>query len=86
MSKLPDDTTVDRPTLPPFHPGRLRECQDALAGAVTSVMDNAEAAGWTITEITIAIAALADEVMLHEVDVETTNFLLSKVIQQRGQG
>ena len=49
-------------------------------------MDNAEAAGWTITEITIAIAALADEVMLHEVDVETTNFLLSKVIQQRGQG
>lgn len=81
-----DDVTIDRPTLPPFRPGRLRECQDALASALTKTMDDAEAAGWTITEITLAIAALADEVMLHEVDVEATNFLLSGLIAQRRGG
>ena len=80
--KHQDDVRVDRPTLPPFHPDRIRECQDAMAGAVTAVMDNAEAAGWTIAEITIAIAALADEVMLHEVDIEETNFLLGKDLRR----
>jgi hypothetical protein len=80
--KHPDDICVDRPTLPPFHPARIRECQDAMAGAVTAVMDNAEAADWTIAEITIAVAALADEVMLHEVDIEETNFLLGKVVRR----
>lgn len=79
-NKHPDDTSVDRPTLPPFHPDRLRECQDALAGAITAVMDDAESAGWTIAEITIAIAALADEIMLNEVDVEETNFLMRKLV------
>ena len=80
--KHPDDVSVDRPPLPPFHPDRIRECQDAMAGAVTAVMDNAEAAGWTIAEITIAIVALADEVMLNEVDIEETNFLLGKVLRR----
>jgi hypothetical protein len=80
--KHPDDVSVDRPTLPPFHPDRIRECQEAMAGAVTAVMENAEAAGWTIAEITIAISALADEIMLHEVDVEDTNFLLRKVLRR----
>lgn len=83
MSRRPDDVTVDRPTLPPFHPDRLRECQDALVGALTKLMDDAEASGWSITEITLAISVLADEVMLHEVDVEATNFLLSGLIEQR---
>ena len=82
IPKQPDDISVDRPTLPPFHPQRIRECQDALAGAVTAVMDNAEAAGWTITEITIAISALADEIMLHEVDLEETNFILRDVLRR----
>ena len=82
IERHPDDISVDRPTLPPFHPQRLRECQDALAGAVTAVMDNAEAAGWTIAEITIALAALADEIMLHEVDIEETNFLLRDVLKR----
>lgn len=80
--KHPDDASVNRPLLPPFHPDRIRELQDAMAGAVTAVMDNAEAAGWTIAEITTAIAALADEVMLHEVDIEETNFLLAKVLRR----
>ena len=82
IQKQPDDISVDRPTLPPFHPQRIRECQDALAGAVTTVMDNAEAAGWTIAEITIAMSALADEIMLHEVDIEETNFLLRDVLKR----
>ena len=80
----PADTSIDRPMYPPFHPGRLRECQEAVAGALTKLMDDAEAAGWTITEITLAISALADEVMLNEVDVEQTNFILSRLFERRG--
>lgn len=82
MNKHPDDTSVDPPTLPAFHPRRIEECQDAIAGAVTKVMDDAEAAGWTISEITLAIAAIADAVMLHEVDVEETNFLLRDMMKK----
>lgn len=81
-SKHPNDLSVDRPTLPAFHPDRLRECQDAIAGAMTAVMDNAEAAGWTIAEVTVAMTALADEVMLHEVDLEETNFLIRGVLRR----
>lgn len=79
----PDDVSIDSPTLPPFDPGRARECEDALAGALTKVMDDAEAAGWTIREVTLAISALADDVMLNEVDVEQTNFLLSRLLEHR---
>ena len=80
----PTDISIDRPMHPPFHPERLRECQDAVVGALTKLMDDAEAAGWTITEITLAISALADEVMLNEVDVEQTNFILSRLFERRG--
>lgn len=78
----PDHIAVEPPTLPPFHLDRIRECQDSLAGAMTAVMDNAEAAGWTIAESTIAISALADEVMLYEVDIEETNFLLREILKR----
>lgn len=81
-NRHPDDMSVDRPTLPPFHENRLRECQDALAGAVTAVIDTAEAAGWTLAEITIAMAAPTDEVMLHEVGIEETNFLLRDILRR----
>jgi hypothetical protein len=82
MHKHPDDTSIDPPMLPAFHPGRIQECQDAIAGAVTRVMDNAEEAGWTIAEISIAIAGLADAVMLHEVDLEETNFVLRDMLRR----
>jgi len=81
-NRHPDDISVDQPALPPFHQHRLRECQDALAGAVTAVIDNAEAAGWTLAEITTAMTALADEVMLHEVDIEETNFILRDILRR----
>ena len=74
--KHPDDISIDSPTLSAFAPGRIQECQDAIAGALTKVMDDAEIAGWTIAEITIAMSAFADAVMLHEVDVEETNYML----------
>lgn len=84
ISRDPADISIDRPMHPPFHPDRLRECQDAVASALTKLMDDAETAGWTITEITLAISALADEVMLNEVDVEQTNFILSRLFERRG--
>jgi hypothetical protein len=82
IQKQPDDISVDRPTLPPFHPQRMRERQDALAGAVTALVDNAEASGWTIAEIAIAMTARADEVILHEVGIEETNFLLRDILRR----
>jgi hypothetical protein len=83
IHKHPDDLSIDHPTLPPFHSGRLQECQDAMAGALTKVMDDAEASGWTIAEITVAMATLADVVMLSEVDLEATNFLFGELANRK---
>jgi hypothetical protein len=82
LYKDPNDTSIDAPSLSAFHPGRLQECQDAIAGAVTKVMDDAEEAGWTIAEITLAISALADAIMLNEVDLEETNFILKELLKR----
>lgn len=82
LNKHPDDTSIDRPTLSPCHPHRSRECEDALAGALTKLMDDAEGQGWTISEICLAVTALADSVMLHEVDIEETNFLLRDLVRR----
>ena len=82
LHRHPDDTSIDRPTLPLCHPQRLRECEDALAGALTKMMDDAEGQGWTISEICLAVTALADSVMLHEVDIEETNFLLRDLVRR----
>ena len=81
MSKHPDDVSIDRPTLPPCHPERLKECEDAVAGALTKLMDDAEEKGWTIAEICIAVTSLADAVMLHEVEIEETNFSLCDLMR-----
>jgi hypothetical protein len=83
MTKLPDDTSIEPPRLPPFHPDRLLECQDALAGAITKVIDDAEATGWTLAEITVAIADLADNVMLKEIDLEETNYYLKDLLARK---
>lgn len=77
LHKHPDDTSIDRPTLPPCHPERLQECEDALANALTKLMDDAEDKGWTIAEICLSMTSLADSVILHEVDLEEVNFILS---------
>jgi hypothetical protein len=82
LYKHPDDTSIDRPTLPACHPERLQECEDALAGALTKLMDDAEGKGWTIAEICLAVTSLSDSVMLHEVDLEETNFILRDMLRR----
>ena len=81
--KNPDDVSIDPPRLPLFHPVRAIECQDAIAGVVTKMIDDAEVAGWTVHEITTAIIALADSIAMQEVDVEETNFLLREILDRK---
>lgn len=83
LHKHPDDISIDPPSLPAFHRERLRECEDAISGALTKMMDDAEERGWTIAEICLAISSIADSVMLHEVDLEETNFYLRDLISRK---
>jgi len=68
------DISVDRALHPPSC-----ECQVAIESAVTKVMDDSEAVGWALAEILVASPSLADNVMPNEVDLEQTNFLLSRL-------
>ncbi len=77
------ETPISKPTLPLFDPGRLQECEDAIAGAVTRVMDEAELRGWTIAEICLAMTAFADSVMLHEARAEDLALLHPRFLQRR---
>lgn len=83
--KHPDDISIDSPTLPIFHPDRAIECQDAIAGALSKLIDDAEGKGWQINEITAAITDLADSIMLQEVDIEETNYLLRDILNRRSK-
>ena len=81
--KHPDDISIDPPTLPIFHPDRAIECQDSIAGALTKLIDDAEGMGWHVNEITAAITDLADSIMLQDVDIEETNYILRDILDRR---
>ena len=83
LPKDPNAMSIPAPQLPAFHRGRRMECQDALSSATAKLMDDAEAAGWTIAEITVALVEIADSVMLQEVDVEETNFYLRDLLARK---
>lgn len=61
----------------------MDECEDAIAGLIATLMDEAEISGWTIAEICVALTKLADEAILNEVDIEQTNFLMRDLLTKR---
>jgi hypothetical protein len=82
-SKPLTEIAIDPPRLPLFHPNRFTECQDALSGTVSKMIDDAEEAGWTLHEITSAIVELADSIALQEADIEETNYMLKELFRKK---
>lgn len=55
---------MKRPRLPTTYPDRHIDCQEALESRVIAIIDDGKAAGWSVADITTALVALADNVML----------------------
>jgi hypothetical protein len=55
---------MNRPRLLGHYPDRNLECQEALESRVIAIIDEGKAAGWSISDITTALIALADNQML----------------------
>jgi hypothetical protein len=74
---------IDSPRLPIGHRARRIECRDAIASSFTVFLDEAEAAGWTVTEIADAVMDLADDILLREADAEDANDLLRAILVRK---
>lgn len=54
------------------YPDRHLECQEDLEAGVIAIIDEGRAAGWSVRDITTALVALADNLMLaDEANAET---------------
>jgi hypothetical protein len=74
---------IDMPRLPIGHRARRIECRDAVMGAFGVFLHEAEAAGWTVTEIADAVMDLADDILLREADVEDANDMLRAILARK---
>lgn len=54
------------PRLPADYPDRHLECQEVLEPSVIALIDDGKAAGWSMRDITTALIALADNLMLSD--------------------
>jgi hypothetical protein len=72
------------PRLPTPYPDRHLECQEALEPRVIAIIDEGKAAGWSTRDITTALIALADNLMLAEEANEQTNRDIEEAIRRMG--
>jgi hypothetical protein len=77
------------PMQQPRHPGpyldRHLECQEALESRVIAIIDEGRAAGWSIGDLTTALCALADNLMLaDQANAETGRQIAEALARLRG--
>lgn len=60
------------------YPDREIDCQEALEASILAVIDEAEAAGWSVPETAAAIGQLADNIALQHASVDEVRRLLRK--------
>lgn len=71
--------TIPSPRFDHFYPDRFWECQSALGSAFEELANAAERAGWDASEVTAAIAALADNRVLMRAAAKDVDDLLRKL-------
>lgn len=74
---------IDTPRLPFGHRARRIECRDAVAGSFGAFLNEAKAAGWTVTEIADAVMDLADNILLREGHAEDANDMLRSILARK---
>lgn len=72
-------TIIRSPRFNHFYPDRFWECQSALGPAFEELAKAAEDAGWDASEVTAAIAALADNRVLMRAAEKDVDDLLRKI-------
>lgn len=72
-------TEVPSPRFDHFYPDRFWECQNALGPAFEELAKAAERAGWDASEVTAAIAALANNQVLMRAAKKDVDDLLRKI-------
>lgn len=72
------------PRLPTAYPDRHLECQEALEARVIAIIDEGKAAGWTTRDITTALIALADNLMLSEAANNQTDRDIEAALKRMG--
>lgn len=66
------------------YPDRALECQEDLEARVITIIDEGRAAGWSVRDITAALVALADNLMLaDEANAETGRQIAEAMIETR---
>ncbi|MDB5523884.1 MAG: hypothetical protein JWM58_1647 [Rhizobium sp.] len=79
---------MDKIFAAPRHPheyaDRHIDCQCALEDALVTVIDYAEAAGWSVGKITTAIIELADNIALQQCTLVDMRTLLQDMRKRRG--
>ena len=70
------------PRLPADYPDRHLECQEALETRVISIIDNGKAAGWSTRDITTALVALADNLMLADEANKQTDLDIAEALRR----
>lgn len=69
------------PRLPGPYPDRHLDCQESLEPAIIALIDEAKSSGWSVTDITTAIVALADNLMLAEKANEDTDRQIAEALR-----
>lgn len=72
------------PRLPTDYPDRHLECQEALESRVIAIFDEGKAAGWSTRDITTALVALADNLMLAEEANAETDRDIQEALKRAG--
>lgn len=52
------------PRLPASHPDRILECEEAIEAGVVALIEAGTGAGYTATEVALAISSVADNLIL----------------------
>lgn len=72
------------PRLPTSYPDRHLECQEALESCILAIIDEGKAAGWSTRDITTALIALADNLMLADEANEQTDRDIAEALKRMG--
>ena len=69
------------PRLPGPYPDRHLECQEAIEPLIIAAIDEAKSSGWSMTDFTTAIVALADNLMLADNANEDTDRQIAEALR-----
>jgi hypothetical protein len=72
------------PRLPVRYPDRHLDCQEALESSVIAIINDGQAVGWSIADVTTALIAVADNLMLADAANRETDRDIDEALKRIG--